>query len=61
VLIVNLSVFLGSQTDVLFHLPSPFCHRFKVFGLILSSSAFRIIASVTFLLRGAAGYRRASR
>jgi hypothetical protein len=49
--IANLPVFLGFQADVLFRLPSPRCRRFKVFCLILSSSAFRAIASVTFSLR----------
>jgi len=59
--ISTVPVFLGSQADVLFHLPSPLSRRLKVCCLILSSSAFRVIALVTFPLRGAAGYSVVSR
>lgn len=50
--IAKVPVFIGFQADVLFHLPSSLCRRFSVRRLILSSSAFRIIASVRCLLRG---------
>jgi hypothetical protein len=38
---------------VLFHLPSSLCRRFSGHRRILSSSAFRVIASAACLLRGA--------
>jgi hypothetical protein len=44
--IASCPVFLGFQADALFHLPSSLCRRFSGHRLILSSSAFRVIASV---------------
>jgi hypothetical protein len=59
--IVKLHVFLGFQADLLFHLPSSLWRRFAISCLILSSSAFRVIATETLLLRGAAEYSFVSR
>ena len=49
-IIVKVPVFLGLQADVLFRLPSSLCRRFSVRCLILSSSAFGVVASVTFVV-----------